>query len=386
MKNPPNNDSKHLLPKHLAQKNIIKNIQNLTNKNLAQTNLAYQHNAQHQATFAHKISSHCKTYLIATIATVAFAIFALTVGRYEISLSDIFAILMRGSICDEVREFVLLDFRLPRVMLALVMGAGLSMCGCAFQSLFGNPLATPDILGVTSASSFGAVLGLLFGLGMFGVCVFGFGFGVLSLVLVVAVSYSRLAPISSVSMILSGIIISALFSSLVSLVKYLADPQDTLPSITYWLLGSLSRVWSAELLAGIIVVSVGCVVLFILRWKLNLLALSEEEARSLGVNLNLLRFVVVLFATLIVSVSVSLCGVIGWVGLLIPHIARLLVGSENSRLLPLSAILGALFLVLIDVISRSLSSSEIPISILTALLGAPFFIYILRKNKAGVKL
>lgn len=325
-------------------------------------------------------------YILSIAVMLAIALFALSIGRYDIHISDIFSLITTNRLDNEVDIFVLLDFRAPRVLLALVMGAGLSMAGCAFQSLFSNPLATPDILGVTSASSFGAVLGLMFGLSMLGVFAFGFAFGIASLVLVVAVSYSRFVPLSTISMILSGIIISALFSSLVSLVKYLADPQDTLPSITYWLLGSLSRVWSGELALGVVAVCLSCAVLFLARWKLNILSLSEEEAKSLGANLNALRAVVILSCTLIVSVSVSLCGIIGWVGLLVPHIARLLVGSESSRLLPLSGILGAGFVIIIDTISRSLSASEIPISILTALIGAPFFIYILHKNKGGIKL
>ena len=350
---------------------------------------------QSNALTTHTYPKSTKTalaYTLAIIAMVCIALLALSSGRYPIAFGEVISILFDTIMAndraqqDYLQQSVLLDFRAPRVLLALIVGAGLSMCGCAFQSLFRNPLATPDILGVTNASSFGAVLALMLGLNMIGVCVFGFCFGIVSLVLVVAVSYSRFVPLSSVSMVLSGIIISALFSSLVSLVKYLADPQDTLPSITYWLLGSLSRVWSAQLVAGLIVVALGCVVLFALRWKLNLLALSEEEAKSLGVNLNALRIAVILSCTIIVSVSVCLCGVIGWIGLLIPHIARLLVGSENSRVLGLSAILGAGFLTLIDIISRSLSANEIPISILSAIVGAPFFIYILHKNKGGIRL
>ena len=350
---------------------------------------------QSNALTTHAYPKSTKTalaYTLAIIAMVCIALLALSSGRYPIAFGEVISILFDTIMAndraqqDYLQQSVLLDFRAPRVLLALIVGAGLSMCGCAFQSLFRNPLATPDILGVTNASSFGAVLALMLGLNMIGVCVFGFCFGIVSLVLVVAVSYSRFVPLSSVSMVLSGIIISALFSSLVSLVKYLADPQDTLPSITYWLLGSLSRVWSAQLVAGLIVVALGCVVLFALRWKLNLLALSEEEAKSLGTNLNALRIAVILSCTIIVSVSVCLCGVIGWIGLLIPHIARLLVGSENSRVLGLSAILGAGFLTLIDIISRSLSANEIPISILSAIVGAPFFIYILHKNKGGVRL
>ena len=278
---------------------------------------------------------------------------------------------------------VIFYFRLPRILVAIIVGAGLSVAGGAFQSLFRNPLATPDILGVTSGASFGAVLGLLLGLSMDYISIAGFIFGILSLALVVCIGYNKNAPYQTTTMILSGIIVGALFQSLIGIIKYIADPQDTLPTITYWLLGSLDVALESYVILNLIGIIFGIVIIFILRWKLNLLMLEDDEAKSLGVNLTLLRAYIIISSTMIVACSISMCGVIGWVGLLVPHIARLLIGNENSKLIPLSMFIGALFLMLIDTLSRTLSSEQIPISILTSLVGAPFFIYILRKNQRG---
>lgn len=211
----------------------------------------------------------------------------------------------------------------------------------------------------------------------------GFIFGILSLALVACIGYNKNAPSQTTTMILSGIIVGALFQSLIGIVKYIADPQDTLPTITYWLLGSLDVALESYVIFNLIGIIFGIVIIFILRWKLNLLMLEDDEAKSLGVNLTLLRAYIIISSTMIVACSISMCGVIGWVGLLVPHIARLLIGNENSKLIPLSMFIGALFLMLIDTLSRTLSSEQIPISILTSLVGAPFFIYILRKNQRG---
>lgn len=335
--------------------------------------------------------SMLKTISLSALAfgiIVLCALVCLKVGRYPIALEDILTLFVGTQSHIESNPtyaMILLEFRLPRVLLALFVGAGLSISGCAFQNLFRNPLASPDILGVTAGASFGAVLALLLGLGVLWVSFFGFLSGLIALLLVVAVSYDKMMPYNTLTMILSGIIIAALFQSLVSLIKYLADPQDTLPTITYWLLGSLDSTFSLQMWLGIAGISLGSVVLFCLRWKLNILTLDDDEAKSLGVNLNALRLVVVLASTLIVACAVGLCGIIGWIGLLIPHIARLFVGNENARLVPLSLFIGALFLMIVDTFSRTISHEQIPISILTALIGAPFFIYILYKNK-GLRL
>lgn len=320
-------------------------------------------------------------YIIGFSAIIICAIFSLSIGRYALSLSDVITTLLgRG---NEMEANIIFSFRLPRILLAIVVGAGLSVAGAVFQSLFRNPLATPDILGVTSGASFGAVLGLLLGLSVSYIGIIGFIFGVLSLALVVIIGYNKNMPYETTTMILSGVIITAFFQSLIGIVKYIADPQDTLPTITYWLLGSLDVSILPHTILSIIGILVGIFILFVLRWKCNLLMLPDDEIKSLGVNLVALRIVIILVSTIIITCAVSICGVIGWVGLLVPHIARLLVGNENARLIPLSIVIGALFLLIIDTLSRTLSSEQIPISILTSLVGAPFFIYILRKNTRG---
>ena len=322
-------------------------------------------------------------YGLGIVVIVCCGIICLSIGRYQVLLSEIIACFVGE--CEQTHKNVIFEFRLPRIVLAIVMGIGLSVSGAAFQSLFKNPLATPDILGVTSGASFGAVLALLFGLGILYVGLFGLIFGIVALLIVGLISYDKAMPYNTITMILSGIIVSALFQSLVSLIKYIADPQDTLPTITYWLLGSLDSSFTPQVYVGIIGVIVGSVVIFLLAWKINLLALDEDEAKTLGVRLGLLRVVVIIATTFIVACSVSLCGIIGWVGLLVPHIARLLVGSDNSKLIPLCVVIGAVFMMCVDTLSRSISTNQIPISILTALVGAPFFIYILHKNK-GMRL
>lgn len=358
-------------------------------------------------------------YILSFILIILFGIICLSVGRYPISILEISIVLFKGlfggifNVClpysneysnlflktlcspivhslspyisqnNELISNIIFEVRLPRIILSCFIGASLSACGVAFQSLFRNPLATPDILGVTSGASFGAVLALLLGINIWGVAFFGIFFGIFSLFLVILVGFDKNNPHNTITMILSGIIISALFQSLISIVKYIADPQDVLPTITYWLLGSLDSSFSIYFFVGIFSLSVGTLCLFCLRWKLNLLALEDDEAKTLGINLSLIRIFVILCVTIITACSVSLCGIIGWIGLLIPHVARLIVGSENSRLLPLSLLMGAIFLMLCDTLARSISANQIPISILTALIGAPFFIYILRKYKTS---
>ncbi|TLD97707.1 iron ABC transporter permease [Helicobacter jaachi] len=320
-------------------------------------------------------------YILGIAAIIVCACVCLTLGRYALPLSDVIAVICGNG--DETQRNIIFTFRLPRIILAIIVGAGLSAAGAAFQSLFRNPLATPDILGVTNGASFGAVLGLLLGLNISYIGIAGFVFGILSLMLVLLVGYNRNNPYEMSSMILSGIIISALFQSLIGIVKYVADPQDTLPTITYWLLGSLDISLDIHVFYSLCGIVLGSGIIFILRWKLNLLMLQDDEAKSLGVNLTLLRLIVIFASTMIVACAVSVCGVIGWVGLLVPHIARLLIGNNNTTLIPLSLFIGALFLMIIDTLSRTLSSEQIPISILTSLIGTPFFIYILRKSKRG---
>ena len=274
---------------------------------------------------------------------------------------------------------VIFNIRLPRVLLSLLAGAGLSVAGASFQGLFSNPLATPDTLGVATGASFGAALGILLGCNMFLTQVCALAMGMLAVAVVYAVSRVR-GGTNMVMIILGGMVVSSLFSALVSMIKYVADPQDVLPAITFWLMGSLSATNFQTLLLGAPFILAGTAMIFALRWRLNVLSLNEDEAHTLGVNVSLLRVLVILASTMITASVVSMCGLIGWVGLLIPHISRMLFGNDNRRVIPASIGLGAIFMLLIDTLARTVSASEIPVSILTAVIGAPVFIILLRKT------
>lgn len=318
-------------------------------------------------------------------AVVLLSLAALTMGRFEVTLDQIWAVFFPGAGRQDVNqtvENVILNVRLPRIGLALLAGAGLSSAGAAFQALFANPLATPDTLGVATGASFGAVLAILFGWSSFAIQTCALAAGILAVALVYLVSMPRKGGgrASVIMIVLAGMVVGSLFSALVSLVKYSADPQDVLPAITFWLLGSLSSTTKETLLLGAPFILAGMLILFLFRWKLNAMTLTEEEAVSLGISVKKIRAAVILGAAMITASVVSMCGLIGWVGLLIPHIARMLFGSNNQKVLPASMGLGAVFMLVIDTMARCLLASEIPVSILTAIIGAPFFILLLRKT------
>lgn len=327
-------------------------------------------------------------YLILLIILVVICLYCLSLGRYGLSIEELFkVVLMRFNLLEYDEslanaDFIFFSIRLPRVVLAIFCGATLGIAGASFQAIFKNPLAAPDILGVTSGSAFGAILALLFGLSIFWVNSFAFIFGVLSLTLTLFIARGAS---NYVMVVLAGIIISALFQSFISLVKYLADPQDVLPVITYWLLGSLQVNDIKQIIFCCALTSVGILILLFFRWKHNLLILEDLEARSLGLNVSQLRILLILVNTLIVSSIVSICGIISWVGLIIPHIARLIFGSDNTKILPASVFMGAIFMLIIDTISRNLLGQEIPISVLSAFVGAFIFLFILYRFK-GVNL
>ncbi|PAF42379.1 iron ABC transporter permease [Helicobacter sp. 11S02596-1] len=316
-------------------------------------------------------------------------VFSLWAGRYDLGVGEILHILTQkifgganGAINNGLNAQVILNLRLPRVVLAIFVGCGLGVAGACFQAIFKNPLATPDILGVTSGASFGAILGLIFGFGELGLVLMALVFGLCALALTLSIATKGGGV---VMLVLGGIIVSALFQSFLSLIKYIADPQDVLPAITYWLLGSLQVNGFDGIYLGIVGILLACLVIYLFRWKLNILALDDDEARSMGISLTFYRALFIGACALITALVVSMCGLVGWVGLLIPHIARLLCGGNNFKIIPLSLLLGAIFMVFVDMLSRSLSPDEIPISILCALLGAPFFIYVLKINK-GMRL
>ena len=308
---------------------------------------------------------------------LAAALAAFCIGRIAVSPAQLFAAL-RGE-GEAVVAITLFRLRLPRILLSLLVGAGLAAAGAAFQALFANPLATPDTLGVASGASFGAALGILLGFGMTGIQLTALTMGGAAVALTwLGAAGRRARGLSSV--VLSGIMIGSLFTALVSFVKYTADAESQLPAITYFLMGSMQSASWRTLAFGAPPVLAGCAVLWALRWRMNLLPLTEDEARAAGVNLTRLRAAVVAAATLITASCVSMCGQVGWVGLLVPHLCRLRFGENHLSLLPASLCVGAAFLTLVDTAARSISAAEIPISILTALAGAPLFILLMRRT------
>lgn len=323
-----------------------------------------------------------------TIISFAFllvpvvALICLGVGRYSLSPWQIlksFGDAISGNAGDMMAKTVIFKVRLPRILLAIAIGAGLSCSGAAFQGLFSNPLATPDTLGVASGASFGAVIAMMLHWNLIGIQLCALVWGLISCFITYSISKIR-GKSSVIMIVLGGMVVSSLFQALVSLMKYMADPEDELPSITYWLMGSLASVTYRSLLFGVPCIIIGLAIIYALRWRLNILSLNEDEARSMGMNIKLLRLLIIVASSLITASCVSMCGQVGWVGLLIPHISRMLMGSNNRTVVPLSIGFGASFMVIIDTFARSASSAEIPLSILTAVIGAPFFIGLLRKS------
>jgi iron complex transport system permease protein len=264
----------------------------------------------------------------------------------------------------------------------MLVGGGLSLAGASFQGLFRNPLVSPDILGVAAGAGFGAALGILVSGNPWVIQVSAFAFGIVA----VAVTYGigRVYHNSStLILVLAGIIVGSLFSALLSLAKYVADPYDTLPAIIFWLMGSLSSVSNTDIIAVAPPILLGSICLYLIRWRINLLSLGEEEAQALGLDTKRMTVVLVISSTIVTASAVCISGIIGWVGLVVPHIGRMLVGPDFRNLIPVSAVLGASFLLVVDDIARTLTATEIPLGILTALIGAPFFAYLLTRKKVG---
>ena len=333
--------------------------------------------------------------LMSTVLLFVLFFVSLTFGRYSVPFFDVIKILWHRLWTltgldrvlpmtvswTEAMEKTVISIRLPRILTACLVGCSLSAAGAAFQGVFKNPMASPDILGASSGAAFGAALAILLGVSTQFITIFAFVSSILTVVLVFLIA-QRAPGQRTVNLILAGIMVGSLFSAGTSYLKLVADPSNQLPAITYWLMGSLSGVRLSSILPAAIPMAAGLVPLLLLRWRLNLLSLGESEARALGVDTDLLRAVLILCATLITAASISVSGVIGWVGLVIPHLCRKLIGSDNRGLLPCSMLVGASFLLLVDDVSRNLLATEIPIGILTAVIGAPFFIWLLlRKEK-----
>jgi iron complex transport system permease protein len=280
-------------------------------------------------------------------------------------------------------DTIIFNIRIPRILAAILVGAALSTSGAAYQGIFKNPLVSPDILGASAGAGFGAALAIICSFGLLGVQLFSFLFSLLTVSITYFISIQFKKSDSTLILILTGILTGTLFTSLTSLLKYVADPFEKLPAITIWLMGSLARIQMDDIKSILIPFTIGLCPLLLIRWRLNVMAFGDEEAQALGIDTKRMRFITIVSATILTASVVSISGVIGWVGLLVPHIARLIVGPNYRSLLPASLLLGSAYMLLVDTLARVLFPIEIPLGIITSIIGAPVFLYLLSKTKRG---
>lgn len=321
-------------------------------------------------------------FIVLLVLIAATLLGALCIGRYSLSVGEVFKILFGIGEIEETKQIVVWNVRFPRTMMAMMVGAGLACVGVCLQAMFANPLVSSHILGVSYSSGFGAALGILLSSNYFFIQGSALVFGFVGMALTYAMSRKN-GKSSTIMLVLSGTIVGAVFEALTSFIKYIADPEEKLPAITYWLMGSLAGSSMSDVLKAVPIIGIAIFALWLIRWKLNVISLREDEAASLGVNIKNIRIFVIIATTVIVAISVSFCGVISFVGLAVPHFARMIVGNDHKRLLPACILMGGIFLVVIDTVARSLTASEIPLSILTALVGAPVFALLLHKTGGG---
>lgn len=333
-------------------------------------------------------------FLVALV--IASFFFSLFVGRYPLDPPTVITILT-AAVTDiipipgvdiphtwpDVMDTIIFRIRLPRICAAMLVGAGLAVSGASFQGLFRNPLVSPSILGVAAGAGFGAALGILISDSTMVVQALAFVFGIVAVTATYMLSRVYKTTTTTLVLVLSGIIVGAFFTALISLAKYVADPDEELPAIVFWLMGSLADVNTSELLWVAATIIVGSIVLLLIRWRINILAMGEDEAKSLGVNTRVMTAVIIVASTFITAAAVCIAGLVGWVGLVVPHIARMIVGPDYKKIIPVSIMIGAAYLLIVDDIARTLTSAEIPLGILTAIIGAPVFAYLLRFRRVG---
>jgi iron complex transport system permease protein len=318
-------------------------------------------------------------------AVVGVGLIGLAVGRFPVSVPDVVHVLIGHLLpvpahVDATEQSVVLLLRMPRILLALIVGGGLAIAGAALQATFRNPLVSPDIIGVSAGASFGGALALLLGLG--GIVLVGgaFVFGLAALLVLFTLTVGR-GSTPMLLVVLGGVVTGSFFTALVSLLTYVADPYTTLPAIVFWLLGSVAKATYAKVAIAAVPVLAGTVVLILLRWRINVLSLGDEDAAALGLRPGRMRWVILTAGALIVAGTVAVSGVIGWVGLVIPHLVRMWTGPDHRVLLPTSFLMGGFYLIGIDTLARTLTAAEIPIGVLTAMIGAPAFFILLRRNR-----
>lgn len=328
--------------------------------------------------------------LLFFLAVIVFFLSILS-GRYFITGRQMIQVILcrisgdpLAADIDSNIDTILFKVRLPRILSAMLIGAGLSISGAAYQGMFKNPMVSPDILGASAGAGFGAAIGIFMSFGSLGIEAMSFLFGILA----VGLSYFAGKVISRGSntalvLVLTGLVVSTLFQSMISLTKYIADPYSKMPAITFWLLGGLSAISPGECKVLSIIIVTAALPLMLIRWNINVLSFGEEEAMAMGINIFRIRILLVICSTLITAACVSVSGMIGWVGLIVPHLARMLVGPNYKILLPASCLIGCTYLLFVDDIARSLFPMEIPLGILTSLIGTPFFMYLLLKGRKG---
>lgn len=325
------------------------------------------------------------TALLLVLATLA--VLSIGMGRVAIPPDRVLAILASRLFPIEPywnssEELIVLNVRLPRICAAIVVGAALAAAGAAYQNLFRNPIVSPDILGVSAGAGFGASLAVMLNLGALGIQASAFATGLLAVALCFTIGQA-INRHSLIVLVLVGVVIAAFFQAMISVLKIVADPIDVLPVITFWLLGGLNKITPGDLPVLAAVIGVSLAVLYALRWQVNVMSIGEEEARNLGVNVGLIRILLVLAATLMTAAAVSIAGIVGWVGLVVPHMARMLAGPSFERMFPVVVVSGALFVLLVDNFARAASSMEIPLGIVTSVIGAPLFIALLLRARTA---
>lgn len=328
-----------------------------------------------------------RIFSILIIIFIALLFTSLCVGRFSIKPSHTFKILLSTVMnvpnIDSTEYNVIINLRLPRIFGAILVGASLAMSGTAYQGIFKNPLVSPDLLGVSNGASVGASIAILLGFSLLETQIAAFIMGIIAVSVTVFIS-RLIRKQSNIIVVLSGVIVSGFMLSVLGLLKYVADPETQLQDIVYWQMGSVAKVTFTNLKIILPTMLVPGVILMLLRYRLNLLSLGDAEAKSLGVNIKLERNIIIVCSTLLTASSVCLSGSVGWVGLALPHAARLLIGNDNKYVLPISTILSACFMLVIDTLARTLSVGELPIGILTGLVGAPFFVWLITRKQVGI--
>ena len=323
-------------------------------------------------------------YLILSVFLLLIVfVLGLLIGKYKISILSFLNILTGQENVNITDKTVIINIRLPRTIVAGLVGIGLAISGLIYQEVFQNKLVSPDFLGVSSGAGVGACLAIIIGITGIGICFFSFGFGVLAMILTLLLSKS-FRNNSPTILLLSGIIVSGLMDALISFIKFLADSDNQLGEITYWLLGSFSKVTIKEVYLIFPIVCVCIIILFLIRWRINIVSLGKDAAENKGINYNIYMLLIIIVITILTSVSVSFCGIVGWIGLVVPQIVRLLVGRNTVKSIPLTILVGAIFMIICDIVSRTFTFSEIPLSAVTGFLGTPIFIVLLFIKRGNI--